>query len=144
MVPLGSVPLQELFDARATMNVLVQRNPAVPTYLKIVTIGNLRRRPSILAVDYEDHSARLQTLFDEASICSRKVQELESEVGHLDGHVPVLGRIVHLMQLQVGIAVEHGPSERFSPLSILGHIVGLNRLIAVYKHEISLREPRNA
>lgn len=83
-------------------------------------VGQRRRQSTTSSV-----SARLERLLDEAPVRRGEPDPLQAEVAHVRGHEPVVAGIVHMVELDVGVALEQGARRLPGPVRDRPHVVGV-------------------
>jgi hypothetical protein len=94
--------------------------------LEDVTLGDPRRWPRETALDKEERRSGLERLFEE--LCERlsEARALHSKVLHVADHQPILIRVMHVMEVKVGIGREQRASVSPAPLERLARLVGVH------------------
>ncbi len=131
-VLLGEVP----GDAVAAARVLVGRHAAERAELEEVPVAQYRHGPGEGAVDDEEGRARSEPLLQEPFQHRTEPQPLEPEVHETHEHRPVLARVVHMAQGEVGVGLHHLPAELPARCQCRAGLVGVEP--GPYRYQVGL------
>jgi hypothetical protein len=139
---LGVVALEVLLDPLAVADELLLVRAAQRAVLEDVPLGDARHGPRARALGDEDGPARLEDVVEKALVGAAEPEPLVAEVRQGPDHEPVLVRVVHVVEGDVGVRLDQVPARLEAGLHRGLRLVGVDRL--AHRDEERLRQPRHA
>jgi hypothetical protein len=89
------------------------------TKLKEMSVTTVGHGPGESAIDEKDGASRFQAFINKTAVGTAKSEFFKAEITHATDHQSILHGILHMMELQIGVVIQHEASRVPPPFELL-------------------------